>query len=255
MKAHSFMMHQDIEEQEIIERYVRNRLSPEERRTFEEHFFGCEECFAKLQIMERFIAGLDDAGNRGFLNSGLSAEALPARPWGSWMFPALAASSCAAFVLAIVAGWTIFSQMPKLRMQLNQASANVSAQRQAIAALQKQMSAATQAEPNVPLVMLQATRDAQTSVSEAVLPAGVGRLVLWVELPAGKFRSFRLEVETEDHHPVVTLDHLERNSYGALAVGLPADQLQPGEFRIMLSGEEPTPASLLAEYKLRIRKP
>lgn len=255
MKAHLSMMHQEIDDQEIIERYVRNRLSLEERRAFEEHFFGCEECFAKLQILERFVAGLEDAGNRGLLHSGQSADSWPARAWGSWMFPAFAASSCAAIVLAIVTGWVLFSQMPKLRKQLNRASAELSAQREAIGALQKQISSATQAEPNVPLVMLQATRDAQASINETVLPPGAGRLVLWVELPASKFHSFRLQVETEDHHPVVTLDHLERNSYGALAVGLPAEQLQLGQFRIMLTGEEPPPASLLAEYKLRIRKP
>lgn len=255
MKAHLSMMHQEIEDQEIIERYVRNKLSPEERRTFEEHFFGCEECFAKLQIMERFTAGLGDAGNRGLLDSSQSTEPSPVRAWGSWMFPALAASSCAAIVLAIVTGWTLFSQVPKLRKQLNQASTDLNAQREAIDALQKQTSSATQAEPNVPLVMLQATRDAQASINETVLPTGAGRLVLWVELPASKFHSFRLQVETEDHHPVVTLDHLERNSYGALAVGVPAKQLQAGEFRIMLTAEKPSPASLLAEYKLRIRKP
>ena len=249
------MMHQDIEDQEIVERYVRNRLSPEERRAFEEHFFGCEECFEKLQIMERFIAGIDDAGNHGLLDSTRSTEPSPVRAWGSWMFPAFAASSCATILLAIVAGWTLFSEMPKLRRQLNQASADVSAQRQAIAVLQNQIASASQAEANVPLVMLQATRDAQASFNEALLPTGAGRLVLWVEQPASKFRSFRLQVETEDRHPVVTLNHLQRNSYGALAASLPAEQLQTGEFRIMLTGEEPPPTSLLAEYKLRIRKP
>lgn len=249
------MMHQDIEDQEIVERYVRNQLSPEERRAFEEHFFGCEECFEKLQVMERFIAGIDDAGNRGLLDSTRSTEPSPVRSWGFWMFPALASSSCAAILLAIVTGWTLFSEMPKLRNQLNQASADVSAQRRAIGDLQKQIASAGQAEANVPLVMLQATRDAQASLNEVLLPAGVGRLVLWVEVPTGKFRSFRLQVEAEDRHPVVTLDHLQRNSYGALAASLPAEQLQPGEFRIMLTGEEPPPASLLAEYKLRIRKP
>lgn len=255
MKAHLFMMHQDIEDQEIIERFVRNLLSPEERRVFEEHFFGCEECFAKLQIMERFIAGLDDAGNRGLLDSSPSAGGSPGRAWSSWMFPALAASSCAAIVLAIVTGWTLFSQMPKLRMQLNRASADVSAQREAIAALQKQITSAGQAETNVPLVMLQATRDAQAAVNEAVLPPGSGHLVLWVEVPPTKFRSFQLRVETSDHRPVLTLDQLQRNPYGALTASLPVDRLQPGEFRIMLTGQEPPPASLLAEYTLRVRRP
>ena len=246
-------MHSQIDEQEIIERYVRNQLTAEERRDFEEHFFGCEECFEKLRTTERFIAGMRDAGSRGLLD-GRSADSVVVRTWASWMFPALAASSCVAVALAIVAGWTLLFQMPRHRQQLGQASADLSAQRQAIAALQTQLASGTGVESNVPLVMLQATRDVEEPPNEAVLPAGAGRLVLWVEMPASKFRRFRLEVETEDHHRVMSLDHLERNSYGALAVGLPAEQLKAGEFRIMLTGEEPPPASLLAEYKLRIRK-
>ena len=246
-------MHSQIDEQEIIERYVRNQLTAEERRDFEEHFFGCEECFEKLRTTERFIAGMRDAGSRGLLD-GRSADSVVVRTWASWMFPALAAGSCAAVALAIVVGWTLLFQMPRLRQQLGQASADLSAQRQAIAALQTQLASGTGVESNVPLVMLQATRDVEEPPNEAVLPAGAGRLVLWVEMPASKFRRFRLEVETEDHHRVMSLDHLERNSYGALAVGLPAEQLKAGEFRIMLTGEEPPPASLLAEYKLRIRK-
>jgi anti-sigma factor RsiW len=247
------MMHSEIDEQEIIERYVRNQLTAEERRDFEEHFFGCEECFEKLRTTERFIAGMRDAGSRGLLD-GRSADSVAVRTWASWMFPALAAGSCAAVALAIVVGWTLLFQMPRLRQQLGQASADLSAERQAIAALQTQLASRTGVESNVPLVMLQATRDVEEPPNEAVLPAGAGRLVLWVEMPASKFRRFRLEVETEDHHRVMSLDHLERNSYGALAVGLPAGQLKAGEFRIMLTGEEPPPASLLAEFKLRIRK-
>jgi anti-sigma factor RsiW len=249
------MMHQDIEDQEIIERYLRNQLAPEERQAFEEHFFGCEECFEKLQATEQFIAGIRDAGSRGLLGRRQPSDAAPARTWRAWMFPALAAGYAALLVSVVFAGWMFFSQMPRLHRQLNQASADANARRETIAALEKQLGASAQAEINVPLVMLQATRDAQASVSEAVLPEGAAHLVLWVEVPAGKFRSFRLQVETSDHRPVATLDHLQRNSYGALAASLPAERLQPSEFRIMLTGEEPLPASLLAEYKLRIRRP
>jgi putative zinc finger protein len=249
------MMHQQIEDQEIIERYVRDQLGPEERKAFEEHFFACDACFKKLQATERFVAGIRDAASRGLLEDRPADYVHAPSSWRAWMFPALTASSCAAIALALVAGWTLLSKVPKLQKQLNQASADVNAQREAIAALQNQITSATHPEPNVPLVMLQATRDVQASVNEAVLPARAERLVLWVEVPLNKFRSFHLQVETEDHHPVVSLDHLVRNSYGALAVGLPSEQLQPGEFRIMLTGEEPPPASLLAEYKLRIRKP
>ena len=248
------MIHPQIEDEEIIERYVRNQLAEEERKAFEEHFFGCEECFEKLQATERFIAGIRDASSRGLLGSRQPADAASARTWGVWMFPALTASSCTAVALAIAVAWTFFFQIPRLRRQLDQTSAEMNTQREAIAALQGQIATSTQAEANVPLVMLQATRDAQAQPNEAVLPTGATQLVLWVEVPAGKIRSFRLQVETADHRPVVTLGHLQRNSYGALAASLPTEQLQPGDFRIMLTAEDP-PASLLAEYKLRIRRP
>src|SRR2546425_32094 len=155
-----YMMHQQIEDQEIIERYARNQLAPEERLAFEEHFFSCEECFEKLQTTERFIAGVRDASGRGMLNSGIAGTA-PARMWRAWMLPTLAASSCAAVVFAALTGWLFFFQLPRLHQQLEQTSAQVRAQQETLAALQKQIAFAVQVEANVPLVMLQATRDVQ----------------------------------------------------------------------------------------------
>src|ERR1043166_6530956 len=38
-----------IEREEIIERCVTGALSDSERDELEEHYFGCEECFHKLQ--------------------------------------------------------------------------------------------------------------------------------------------------------------------------------------------------------------
>ena len=244
-------MYSEIGDQEIIERYMRHQLAPDQRRALEEHFFGCEECFEKLQATERFVVGIRDTANRGLLVSSESTNATTAR---AWMWSALAANFAALLACAVVTVWMLFFQTPKLHERLRQASAGATAEREAIAALEKQVALSSQAETNVPLVMLQATRDAQASVNEAVLPSGAVHLVMWVEAPGGDFRSSRLQVETADHRPVVTLDHLVRNSYRALAASLP-ERLQPGEFRIMLTGEEPPLASLLAEYRLRIRKP
>jgi len=61
------MLHTQIKNDEVIERYIRNRLSPEERRDFEEHFFACDDCFDKVQETERFVAGVRDAVERGIL--------------------------------------------------------------------------------------------------------------------------------------------------------------------------------------------
>jgi hypothetical protein len=248
------MMHQQIEDEEIIERYVRNQLVPEERKAFEEHYFTCEECFEKLEATERFIAGVHDAGSRGLLGRGVG-EAASRSGWRASMLPIVAASACAAALFAAVTGWVLFLQMSKLREQLKQTAANLRAEQAARAVLEQQIASVNQAELNLPLVMLQATRDVQAAPTEVTVPSEAKHLVLWVEVSAGNSRSFRLQVDTADNRPFEQFDNLQRNTYGALAISLPVEALQPGVYRIRLSRQEPLPVTLLEEYRLRIRRP
>jgi hypothetical protein len=248
------MMHPQIEDEEIIERYVHNRLAAEERKAFEEHFFGCDDCFEKVQDTERFVAGVRDAARRGLLagevqqrTSGLSTS--------RWLVPALGVSACAALLLAVLNGWLYFVRMPGMRQQLNQSGVELRAQQQARAALEDELASRMQAEANLPLVMLAATRDAEAAPNEVNLPPGAKHMVLWIEVPAGKSERFHLQLYTVDNRPIETLDNLERNSYGALAVSLPVEALQPGDYRITLTSQERAPASLVGEYRLKIRKP
>jgi hypothetical protein len=247
------MMHPQIDDEEIIERYVRDELAEEERKAFEEHFFGCDNCFEKLRVTERFVAGVRDAARRGVLVGELEGRSRVSS-WSRWLVPAFGVSACAALVLAALSGWLYFSQMSKMREQLSQSAADLRAREAARAALEQQMASSIQAEANLPLVVLQATRDVQAAPNEVSVSPGAKHLVLWVEVPAGKSNLFRLEVVSADNHPVATLDNLQRNIYGALAVSLPAEALQPGDYRIKLTAEPP-PGSLLAEYRLRIRSP
>jgi hypothetical protein len=248
------MMHPQIEDEEIIERYVRNQLPDEERKAFEEHFFGCDDCFEKLQVAERFVAGVRDAARRGTLSGEVEGRS-PGWISSSWLVPAFGVSACAALLLAAFSGWTYFSQMPKMRQRLDQSAVELRAQQQARAALEQQIAGSIQPEANLPLVMLQSTRDVQAPPNEVSVPPGAKHVVLWVEVPAGKSNRYRLQVDTADNRPVETLDNLQRNSYGALAVSLPVETLQPGDYRIRLSTQEPSPASLLGEYRLRIHRP
>jgi hypothetical protein len=254
VKNHLVMMHPQIEEEEIVERYVRNQLAEEERKAFEEHFFGCDDCFEKLQVTERFVAGVRDAARRGVLAGEVEGRTRSSS-WSRWLVPAFGVSACVAVLLAAFSGWLYFAQLPKMQQQLSQSAADLRAQQQARVALEQQLVQGIQAEANVPLVMLQATRDVQAAPNEVIVPPGAKHLVLWVEVPPGKSNQFRLRVDTADNRPVETLDNLQRNSYGALAVSLPVEALQPGDYRITLTSQEPPPASLLGEYRLRIRRP
>jgi hypothetical protein len=248
------MMHPKIEDEEIIERYVRNQLPPADRQAFEEHYFTCDACFEKLQAMERFVAGIREAARDGKLAKGVPAKAFA---WGAlgWWVPTFGATLAAAFLFAMGAGWMYITRVTGMREQLSESAARLRGEQQARTLLEEQLQGNMQAEGNVPVVILQATRESQASPTEAVLPAGATRLVVWIDAGFGKHRSFRLELLGGSDKPIETLAHLTRNSYGALAVSLPTERLQPGDYRIKLSAEEPGSESLVAEYGLRLHRP
>lgn len=244
-------MHSRIEDEEIVERYARNQLSPEERLEFEEHFFACDECFARLQDTERFIAGIRDAAEHGALRGDLlGAEARP----GGWLIPAFVAAVALTLVLAAVTAWLSFAEIPGLRRQIAQTSAGVRAQSEANASLAAEAGKVNAAEANVPLVMLQSTREISGAAMETKVPASAQQVILWFELPAGKSAEYRVTIAGEKGNTVETIDHLARNSYGALAASIPSQTLPPGEYVIRVNLQT-SPSTLVGEYRLKIIKP
>ena len=243
------MMHSEIEKTETVERYVRNQLAPAERQAFEEHFLGCDECFEQLQAAERFSAGLHDAAERGLLE--LRSQSQGMKPgWFAWAF---AATTCIALIMAGLAGWAYFGQMPRLRSELRQTAAQLKAEQQSRSRTEQAVPV-EQAEANVPLVMLQASR-AREEAASVILKPDDKQLVLWIEPGPTRYRDFRLDVFSSDNHLITSVDHLRLSRYGALAASLPAQQLPTGDFRITLTGQNPSPAALAGEYHLKIRRP
>jgi hypothetical protein len=242
------MMHSQIENEEIFERYVRNQLAPEERKAFEEHFFACDVCFEKLQDVERFRAGIREAASRGLLNDESRSTFLSAH--STRLVWAFAATTCVALLCI---AWMYLILVPKLRGERDRAVANLQAERQSRAE-QERTPPVEQAEANVPLVMLQASRTEEEPASVLLRP-GAKDLVLWIEVGPSRYRDFRLEVLSPQNRLVTFVDHLVRGPYGALAASLPADQLPTGDFLVKLTGQDPPPASVAGEYKLRVRRP
>jgi anti-sigma factor RsiW len=119
------MIHQEIEDNEIIERYVCHQLSPEERRAFQEHFFACDGCFDNLQMTARLIAGVREASVTGVLakdstatkaaTASTKADTASTSWWTRGFKPAFVLVSAASVILAALLGWLLLSQIPKLR--------------------------------------------------------------------------------------------------------------------------------------------
>lgn len=245
------MTHPQIESDEIIERYVLGRLAPDERQAFEEHFLACDGCFEKVQDVERFRAGIRDAAGRGSLNEELGQAVRTDN--ASWLRWAFAITACTTVVLALITGWILSRNMPALRQELHTTTAQLERERQAHADLEQQIASAEGPEPNVPFVMLQATR-ANEPPSAVTLASGAKRLIVWIEIGPTRYRSFQMEVFAPGDRLVLSLERLERSGYGALAASLPVAQLPTGDLRIIVRGQDPPPASLVGEYQIRIEK-
>jgi hypothetical protein len=243
------MMHSEIEKAETVERYVRNQLVPAERQAFEEHFLGCDECFEKLQAAERFAAGMRDAAERGLLEARLPSQGMNPG-WLAWAF---AATACTALILAGLSAWAYVRQMPLLRAQLRQISAQLEKEQES-RSQSEQAVPQEMAEANVPLVILQASRAEEPPPLVTLMPQDK-RLVLWIELGSSHYRDFRLDLFSNGNHLVTSVDHLALSRYGTLAASLPTKQLPAGDFRITLTGQDPPPSGLAGEYHLGIRRP
>ena len=128
-------IHKQIEDNDVIELYVLNKLSADERRAFQEHFFECDQCFEQAQIAARFTAGVRDASRTGVLaadqtgrlplQSRLSPVGLTRRWAGGWLMPALAASLLLA--VALTALWALSlrpenRQLAELKAEQSRAS-------------------------------------------------------------------------------------------------------------------------------------
>ncbi len=83
-----------IEREEVVERYLTGSLGPEERESFEEHYFACEHCFAALQAQRALQAELSASAPQ--------IRAMPAPNPTAWRWTA--AMAMAAVVILAVLG-------------------------------------------------------------------------------------------------------------------------------------------------------
>ena len=70
-----------VDEQDLVSRYIGRRLSPDEAETFEEHYFGCERCWAEVK------AGAE-----------VKASLAPPSPIARWRWQPLAIAAAIALV-------------------------------------------------------------------------------------------------------------------------------------------------------------
>lgn len=269
------MTHQEIEQEDVVERYVKGRLAPEERLAFEEHFFACDECFAEVMTTEDLVAGVREVARRDSLARPHSASGILAELWRrGWLSPAALVPTAAAVFLAVGTGWLLLVQVPHLRRELaserlartqierqgqdavTRAQRQVEAERQRRMTLEDRVARFAAPEADVPLAILQSTRGADASVPLLSVPTGAARLMVWIAVARDRrFVSFRLRVSTADDRPVLAVEGLHRNDAGAVVASLPAERFESGQYVLRLDGIGRQQPTLVGEYILVIRRP
>ncbi len=235
------MTHDQVRDNEIAEAYLRGRLGEAERASFEDHCYVCDECFEQLRTLQSFTDGVREAARIGVLPA-----PRPAAPRWVWALPTAASVALAGF-----SGWAMLIEVPRLREQANAAAARAAGLENDLNGAKLALARPARSEPNLPLVMLEATRSANPPA--VTVPPGADSVALWVEPPsASAAKSYRFEIAAVSGSPVVTVEGLVRNGYGALAASVPAARLSPGSYRARLYSA--APEQLVGEYRFDIRK-
>jgi hypothetical protein len=227
----------------LVEAYVQRRLAEDDIAAFEQHYFSCDQCFADVQEMEKFIAGVRQAGRQGLLDGETTT--------GRWALPAFAFASFAALIFAVGLSYQVFIRMPEreqaLRKELSAAQNNASraGQLEQLAALDKVPAI------NLPVVILTAER-APDSRRQVKIDATTREAVFWIDVPpAPPGAKFNLTITAPGGRFSKTIQGLDRNQDGALAFSLPVSDLENGSYVVRLF--QPS-GRMLSEYRVDVER-
>jgi hypothetical protein len=283
-------VHKGIEDNEVIERYVLDKLSAAERRAFQEHFFECERCFQQVQASTRFIAGVRAASKAGLLAAERPGSHAASGLFGSpSLRPIFALSVAVSLILALALGWLWFGRLQKLeneiarerqtradleqasRQEIQNAVAQLEESRRQLEGEQAErarleerlqprggagpVATTASSQANIPIVTLESSRDPSAVENRITVPRDAHSLVLWVVVePTNRFASFEVEIQTKAGRFVERIAGARPNQYGALAVSIPANRFQPGQYVVRLYGARGPQNELLGEYDLRVAR-
>jgi hypothetical protein len=257
------MTHEQVEQQDIVERYARDRLAPDERLAFEEHFFECDACFVEVQRADELASAVRDLAQRGVLAASPPKRAAW-RPVGPWRWSASLAAASLAVATGTAALWLEARRALEreratsadLDQRTRAASAALGAERDRRAAVERQMAQLSAPEPDVAVAVLQSTRGPDDAIPTLRLTADSARFILWIPLaPEPRFASFRVRVSRADGGSILTVNGLHRNESGAIVASLPAAQFSAGPHVVQLDGVRGAQPVLLGEYFLSVRRP
>lgn len=86
---------------ELAERYVQGALGDDEQAAFEDHYFDCADCLARVQSLEEARAALAEAPVAEAVGAAARAAAAPAPRLPAWAMAAVVAAAALGAVVAL----------------------------------------------------------------------------------------------------------------------------------------------------------
>lgn len=200
------MNHRELEEREVIERYVQGRLEGEEASAFEAHLLECSECFEKVRWSEDLGRALRAAAAEDLARAAGRAGIL------AWLTRTAGGRAAAwALGLALVATPTALWVREHARVH------ELAAPR-----------------VNVPVFELGATRDGM--VNRVSLGSSAEWIVLVLSLPTVEDESYRAVLRRGDGQELWRGDGLVPDAGDRLVVSFPSTRLEPGGYELEVAG-------------------
>jgi anti-sigma factor RsiW len=204
--------HSHIEEQNLIDRYVRGTMPAAERTEFEDHFVDCTECQEQIEIAKSLRQAIRES-SEGWGNEQARHRERQASRW-RWV----AIAACVGLLMALGTSTVLLLQRERARSEL--ASARLSSEL-------------------APVVFgLRLSRDA-TAPRDITLPGDSRWMIFLAEIDATRYSRYRASVTGSRGEEIWSQDGIRPNSPDSISVAIPSGALHPGTYTLALSGAEP----------------
>jgi hypothetical protein len=253
------MEHEQIAEQNVVQRYLMGSLAPEEEELFEEHLLECAECRRQIEWEEDFQGSLhavaaEEAARATVVRVGFLAWLARHRALGGWLL------SAAVLLLAVLPIAGLLREQGRLRDQIarleaaapqhpvqpvatpaptvpdpgrQSLEAELRTERDAKTRLAEQIVRLTQPQVNTPIFSLGLVRGTEQTATRIDLGRNPEWILLSVELPAEEAPSYRATLITNGR-TVWKGEGLKAGADGTVAIALYSTLLEPGSYKLRL---------------------
>jgi len=222
------MDHLQIEERNLIDRYVRGTMPAAEREQFEEHFLECAACQEQIELARSFRLAVRES----VVESLQPAREQRHQRFG-WRWAAIACS--VGLAIALAGSAVLLRQRTRDRGELAGA-------RSELASLQR---------PPV-VFALSFSRDA--AARQTVTLTNEARWMVFVtEIDATRYSRYRAAVIGSTGEEIWSQDSIQPNSPDSISVAIPSSKFRPGAYTLAVSGVQADGSSIaVAHFSMQL---